>query len=316
MHRRNVDELPKEGLIMQDWKSSEILVSVTCISYNHAAFIEDALKGFLMQETDFAFEIIMFDDASTDTTQDIIRKYAALYPNIIKPMLQAENLWLGKGINGTTTVAWPAAKGKYIAWCEGDDYWTDPLKLQKQVSFLEKNPSFAGATHYTEEKSGKETRRIMGAQFGSVLDTPKTFVKLSPIHTSSFIFKKDALEIPVWYNTVFSCDMALFSIISKSGPIYCFQEVMSHYRVHEGGITRSKRNHYVFHKQRQHLIKCLNAFHEYKYNEIAQELIQHHKRMKYHGQNHYIGYLIWKCKDFTKKGMNRIGKIAGIKTVS
>jgi glycosyltransferase involved in cell wall biosynthesis len=114
------------------------LVSICCITYNHENYIRDAIEGFLMQETDFPFEIIIHDDASTDTTADIIREYEGKYPDIIKPIYQTENQY-SKG-EKVTLFTFKAARGKYIALCEGDDYWTDPLKLQKQITGMEEHP--------------------------------------------------------------------------------------------------------------------------------------------------------------------------------
>ena len=121
---------------------SEVLVSISCITYNHSAYIRQCLDGMLMQQTTFDFEILIHDDCSTDGTDDIIREYASKYPQIIKPLFEEENQYQqGKPIG---TVVWnlPRAKGKYIALCEGDDYWTDPLKLQKQVDFMEANEEY------------------------------------------------------------------------------------------------------------------------------------------------------------------------------
>jgi glycosyltransferase involved in cell wall biosynthesis len=114
------------------------LVSICCITYNHVDYIRDALDGFLMQKTDFSFEIIIHDDASTDGTIDIIREYERKYPNIIKPIYQTENQY-SKGEKATLFTI-KVARGKYIAFCEGDDYWIDPLKLQKQIIEMEKHP--------------------------------------------------------------------------------------------------------------------------------------------------------------------------------
>ena len=121
---------------------NEILVSISCITYNHSAYIRQCLDGMLMQQTTFGFEILIHDDCSTDGTDDIIREYVSRYPQIIKPLFEEENQYQqGKPIG---TIVWnlPRAKGKYIAMCEGDDYWTDPLKLQKQVDFMEANPEY------------------------------------------------------------------------------------------------------------------------------------------------------------------------------
>ena len=114
------------------------LVSICCITYNHAPYIRQCLDGFVMQKTNFTFEVLVHDDASTDDTADIIREYEARYPGIIKPIYQTENQY-SQGVNVNRTYNYPRAHGKYIALCEGDDYWTDPLKLQKQVDFLEAN---------------------------------------------------------------------------------------------------------------------------------------------------------------------------------
>ncbi len=117
------------------------LVSVSCITYNQESFIQDALEGFLMQQTTFPVEILIYDDASTDTTTQIIREYEKKFPQLIFAIYQKQNQY-SQGKQISTTYQFPRARGKYIALCEGDDYWTDPLKLQEQVEFLEKNPGY------------------------------------------------------------------------------------------------------------------------------------------------------------------------------
>jgi len=121
------------------------IVSIICTAYNQEAFIEDALKGFVMQKTTFPFEIIVHDDASTDRTVEIIKSYEMKYPELFCNIYQETNQYSKR--NGEVgKIVYAAAKGKYIALCEGDDYWIDPLKLQKQVDFLEENPEF-GMVH-------------------------------------------------------------------------------------------------------------------------------------------------------------------------
>jgi len=133
--------LRPESEIINSWQnsSSEPLVSVMCLTYNHGKYIEDALEGFLIQQTNFPFEVLIHDDASTDNTAEIIRQYQAAYPNIIKPVYQTENQW-SKGKEVIRKAQYGRAKGKYYASCEGDDYWTSPNKLQKQFEYLENNP--------------------------------------------------------------------------------------------------------------------------------------------------------------------------------
>src|SRR5690554_1247666 len=126
-----------------------LLVSVCCLSYNHRPYIKDCLEGFVKQQCNFQFEVLIHDDASTDGTSDIIREYQKKYPNIIKPIIQTENQYQ-KGVAVNWVYNFPRAQGKYIALCEGDDYWSDPLKLQKQVEVLENDPDCSLCFHPTK----------------------------------------------------------------------------------------------------------------------------------------------------------------------
>lgn len=124
------------------------LISIACITYNHEKYIRRCIEGFLNQKTSFEIEIIIHDDASTDNTANIVKEYADKYPNLILTILQTENKF-SEGIKIWPTFVYPRARGKYIAFCEGDDYWTDPLKLQKQSDFLEANPEYSLCSHET-----------------------------------------------------------------------------------------------------------------------------------------------------------------------
>lgn len=121
------------------------LVSICCVTYNHAPFIRKCLNGFLMQETSFSVEILIHDDASTDGTDGIIREYADKYPEKIFPLFEEQNQY-SQGVK-VDFFNYNRARGKYIAYCEGDDYWTDPLKLQKQVDFLESHSDYSVCFH-------------------------------------------------------------------------------------------------------------------------------------------------------------------------
>lgn len=129
-------------------EEKNIIVSIICTAYNHEKHIRSALDGFVMQKTNFAFEALVHDDASTDATADIIREYAEKYPDIIKPIIQTENQY-SKKVLITNDIILPMARGKYLAFCEGDDFWTDANKLQLQIDFMEKNPEYVACAHNT-----------------------------------------------------------------------------------------------------------------------------------------------------------------------
>ena len=129
-------------------ENRECMVSILCTAYNHEEYIAQTLDSFLMQETDFAFEILVSDDASTDETANIIRAYAEKYPDVIRTFIMEENIF-SQGRNFYTEFLFPNARGKYLSLCEGDDYWTDKSKLQRQVDFLEANPEYSACVHNT-----------------------------------------------------------------------------------------------------------------------------------------------------------------------
>lgn len=142
------------------------LVSIICITYNHADYIRECLNGFLMQRVNFPIEILVHDDASSDNTPNIIREYEENHPSLFRVIYQTKNQY-SQGISPWYDILFPLAKGKYIAICEGDDYWTDPYKLQKQIDFLEANPDYGmcytSALLYDEKY--RMTTQIVGAPF-------------------------------------------------------------------------------------------------------------------------------------------------------
>lgn len=136
-----------------------VLVSITCNTFNHGSYIADALEGFVSQKTNFEYEILVYDDASTDNTASIIRQYEAKYPHLIKPIYQTVNQY-SQGLRPGHQNR-QRATGKYVAICEGDDYWIDPLKLQKQVDYMEAHPNctFCFTNGYVAYGSQLETSR-------------------------------------------------------------------------------------------------------------------------------------------------------------
>lgn len=164
------------------------LVSVICTAYNHQDYIRETLEGFVMQQVDFPIEVIVHDDASTDDTASIIREYENEYPHLFRNIYQKENQY-SKGVNIWGNLFANYCKGKYIAICEGDDYWIDPLKLQKQVLCLEKCNEFSmvyARVRYYEQSTSRFT-----SVFGAGVNDLKGLLKGNVIPTLSVCFRRD-----------------------------------------------------------------------------------------------------------------------------
>lgn len=209
------------------------MISIICNTYNQEKYIADALESFLMQEVSVPFEILVHDDASTDATADIIRKYEKKYPDIIKPIYQTENQY-SKNVSITAEIQIPRAEGKYIAFCEGDDYWSDSRKLQSQYDFMESHTKFSACCHaysmVDKEKVLIEERYDfsqncvvpMSRLLGNQLEVP---------HFATLFVRKDILSD---YTNPFlgktSSDMTLRVFCATKGDIYYINKNMSCYR--------------------------------------------------------------------------------------
>ena len=214
------------------------LVSICCTTYNHVNYIRQCLDGFVMQKTNFPIEILIHDDASTDGTQDIIRGYEAKYPNIIKPIYQKENQY-SKGVKVSLVYNYSRAKGKYIALCEGDDYWTDPYKLQKQVDFLESHPDYVMCSHRFDQyyEDGHRLEKEKDDTFqGADYDLQNLIGGKWLTQTLTVMYRRSALDLKQYERYGMSMDIILFYELLKHGKGYCFPEAMGVYRYHNGGV--------------------------------------------------------------------------------
>lgn len=213
-------------------------VSICCLTYNHESYIRQCLDGFVMQKTKFPIEILIHDDASTDGTQDIIREYEAKYPNIIKPIYQKENQY-SKGVKVSLVYNYSRAKGKYIALCEGDDYWTDPYKLQKQVDFLESHPDYVVCSHRFDQyyEDGHRLEKEKDDTFqGADYDLRNLIGGKWLTQTLTVMYRRSALDLKRYERYGMSMDIILFYELLKHGKGYCFPEAMGVYRYHNGGV--------------------------------------------------------------------------------
>jgi glycosyltransferase involved in cell wall biosynthesis len=229
------------------------LVSICCTAYNHAKFISDCLDGFLLQKTNFNFEVLIHDDASTDGTQDIIKAYQAKYPNIIKPIFQTENQY-SKGVKPFIKYLSPASQGKYIALCEGDDYWTDPLKLQKQVDYMESHSECVLTYH------GWRNKTIDG--------------KLDPIKGSTMLltlmFRNVIDKFPREFYQAPNGDSFLRTMLKLKGTFNFIDGISpSVRRVHEGGLMSMVPREIKLDRQAKTHLAIYNAF---KDSKLSKEL--------------------------------------------
>lgn len=258
-----------------------IMVSICCLTYNHEKYIKKALDGFVNQITDFDYEILIHDDCSTDNTVEIIKEYVEMYPKIIKPIYQKENQY-SKGIKVSNVFQFPRAIGKYIAMCEGDDYWCDNHKLQKQFDALENNPNCSFCTHIVQhvDETGKIVNRL---QPSSSLDLlvyediiPNSLIfkniltkTIISFQTSSYFFKREYImeyleSLSIKLNCLDCGDVPLTWYLFTRGDCYFINSIMSCYRENSIGswsIKCSKIENSLKHFEK--LIDFFNIFNKY-----------------------------------------------------
>lgn len=224
---------------MTEHNDNQIIVSISCITYNHAPYIRQCLDGFLMQQTNFAYEVLIHDDASTDGTTEIIKEYEAKYPDIIKPIYEDENQWV-KGRRGSAVFNFPRAKGKYIALCEGDDYWTDPLKLQKQVYFLEKHQECSLCCHQYDMLSSENIVKSDNMFDGVCFDLQEYISsKQWIIQPLTILFRKSCFDLQEYAKYEYAKDVTLFYYLLTKGNAYRMPDNMGVYRLHLNGVFSS-----------------------------------------------------------------------------
>jgi glycosyltransferase involved in cell wall biosynthesis len=224
------------------------LVSISCLTYNHENYIQNAIESFFIQKTNFLFEILIHDDASIDNTTKIIRKYETTFPDIIKPIYQIKNIF--SKLDGTIfKIQICRARGKYLALCEGDDFWIDPLKLQKQVNFLDANLEYAlvATDVILIDNAGNQISDnemiVKQKTFNRSDITFFDLLQANLVNTPTVVVRTDlmyelATEI-ITRNLSFVMDKWFWLNIAMNHKIKLLEEKTAAYRVHPAGISRN-----------------------------------------------------------------------------
>ena len=253
------ETMRNEDQIISSWSltADDILVSVICFSYNHEEYIEDAIKGFLEQETDFPIEMIIHDDASTDRSQELILAYKKKYPSLIKVKLQSENQYSNNALKALSMLEYmlSRAEGRYIAFLEGDDYWISAKKLQAQVDYMSHNLDCSLTFHKVNYQDGE---RLLGHYYEeppSNCLTQKQVILNHYIPTSAMVCRaamlKDGIgsctgfyDFPVGY-------IPITLVSSGKGYVYYFKSIYGVLRknptrlTHDVGHLRTMRKKFI-----------------------------------------------------------------------
>jgi glycosyltransferase involved in cell wall biosynthesis len=211
------------------------------VTYNHAKFIGQAIEGVIAQQTNFEWELVIGEDASTDETQAIAQSYQQRYPNRIRLLSGTKNM--GAQPNFIRTYA--MCRGKYIAMLEGDDYWTDPLKLQKQIDFLDANPDYVLCFHNVRVQRDGSTESVLYNPPTQALTTGAVDLALrNYIATVSCVYRRVFTEMPAWFAVASAGDFSLHMMHSRYGKFRYLPDVMAVYREHAQSSWQAKSSFY------------------------------------------------------------------------
>jgi glycosyltransferase involved in cell wall biosynthesis len=287
-----------------------IKVSVICLTYNHEKYLKSCLDGFIKQNTNFLFEVIVHDDASTDKTAEIISEYKRKYPDIFVTILQNENQY-SKGVNIVRDIIMPRVRGDYIAFCEGDDAWIVSDKLQQQIDFMEKNLDYSACVHNTVfhhcEKHIKDFPMFIWHK-----DTDLTFEDIMRwsafgYQTSSLVTRKILIETmpPFGYNEF---PLAVFLILQ--GKIHFIARNMSLYRF-RSGETSTRYNVYLKSKMESEYQSAIEELeHMYEYVDLEKKTII---KCKIDACKGTLNSLLHMTDEQYKEEYNKSEKVANIK---
>ena len=249
-------------------------VSVCMITYNHEKFITQAVESVMMQQTNFDYELVIGEDCSTDRTREIAIELQKRYPDKIRLLLPEKNL----GMQPNFVQTLEACRGKYTALVEGDDYWTSPAKLQRQVDFLDSHPDLSECFHSTlvVHEDGSQDSRVFAPPGGKKVWSLEDFLFEVPIATCSTMFRKGLFgAYPEWFYKTEIGDWALHMLNAQHGKVGHLDEVMSVYRVHYGGVW-SSLNQATAHQQKIRLLRQVDEHFGWQHHQIIKRSISNH----------------------------------------
>lgn len=256
-------------------------VSIVCQVYKHESYLRECFEGFVMQKTTFTFEILVNDDCSPDGSADIMREYEKKYPDLFRCVYQKENQY-SKGLLPWFEVLFPMAKGEYIAICEGDDYWTDPYKLQKQVDFMDSHKEYIACFHNARTYNGRSY-----GLFNSLdeIHTPTTDdIIMRPwfIATASLFYRNVLSDYPEWRKEIINDDYLLELLLASKGKFYYMDDVMAVYRQQGQGVsaTMLNANKIKMYDGLIFLLANMKEFYAGEYADAFDQSIANYQRMK------------------------------------
>ncbi|MCH5270281.1 MAG: glycosyltransferase family 2 protein [Lachnospiraceae bacterium] len=260
---------------------AEIEVSILCVTFNHVNYIKDALDGFLRQKTDFAYEILVHDDVSTDGTVDILKEYQQKYPEKIRLILEEENQY-SKGVDITKDIMLPYVRGKYTAYCEGDDYWLYEGKLQRQYDLMEAHPEISLCYHNAvlhDETKDEMTLNVIGQESGYLTDSDIICPDKGWYPTSSCFSRTEYLAEKSNFHAPTGDENGRYYMASR-GKIYFMNQAWSIYRWFSKGAWNTKyyEDKVIAEKYNRDLVHFLRNFNEYsdrKYEKYFYKRIRH-----------------------------------------
>jgi len=243
----------------------EPMVTVRTSTYQHGSFIRECIESVLAQKTTFPFEFIIGEDFSTDGTREIVFEYAKKHPDIIRVITADYNV----GMKSNGRRCRQAARGKYLATCEGDDYWTDPTKLQQQVDILEAHPEYSLCFHNARVEymdSGRPSHPF--AKYDKEIYTIDDVV-CTPwfVPTQSIMHRRELFNTPEWTSYIFNGDFATQLLFADKGPFYCINKEMSVYRRHSTSLGATTAIHRATFNRIQNL-HYFDMYTNFKYHDL------------------------------------------------